>query len=83
MEYFFNVMKNYAVFNGRTSRKEYWMFVLFSYIFSFAAIILDNVLGLANDYSYTGILSILYSLATLLPSLGAVIRRLHDTGKSG
>ena len=59
------------------------MFVLFSYIFSFAAIILDNVLGLANDYSYTGILSILYSLATLLPSLGAVIRRLHDTGKSG
>ncbi|HEY8980241.1 MAG TPA: DUF805 domain-containing protein, partial [Streptomyces sp.] len=30
-----------------------------------------------------GILSIIYSLAVLLPSLGVSVRRLHDTGKSG
>ncbi len=30
-----------------------------------------------------GIIGMLYSLATLIPSLAIVVRRLHDTGKSG
>jgi uncharacterized membrane protein YhaH (DUF805 family) len=82
MEHYINAFKKYAVFNGRTSRKEFWMFVLFNIIFSVAAVILDNILGLSSDSGY-GIFSGLYSLVMILPALGAEIRRLHDIGKSG
>jgi uncharacterized membrane protein YhaH (DUF805 family) len=39
--------------------------------------LVDSVLGVG------ALLSSLYSLAILLPSLGVGIRRLHDTGRSG
>jgi uncharacterized membrane protein YhaH (DUF805 family) len=32
MEWYIKVLKNYAEFTGRASRKEYWMFVLFNII---------------------------------------------------
>ena len=32
MNYYTDVLKKYAVFNGRATRKEYWMFVLWSTI---------------------------------------------------
>ena len=47
------------------------------------AVVIDNVLGLANDNTGYGVLSGLYSLAIILPSLAIEIRRLHDIGKSG
>ena len=59
------------------------MFVLFNVIFSIVAVVIDNVLGLANDNTGYGVLSGLYSLAIILPSLAIEIRRLHDIGKSG
>ncbi|MDR2233424.1 MAG: DUF805 domain-containing protein [Tannerella sp.] len=34
MNWFLNVLKHYADFSGRARRKEYWMFLLFSVIFS-------------------------------------------------
>lgn len=40
------------------------------------------MLGVASAESM-GILSIIYALAVLLPGIGASIRRLHDTGRSG
>ncbi len=78
MEWFLKAVRdNYANFNGRAGVKEYWMFVLFYFIFYIAASILDTVIG-------TGfVISALYSLALLVPSLAAAVRRLHDTGKSG
>jgi uncharacterized membrane protein YhaH (DUF805 family) len=90
MKYYLDVIKNYVKFDGRSRRKEYWMFVLFNVIFSVVASIIDNVAGLnfSSDYSSygmysTGILTSLYSLAVFLPSLGVGVRRLHDIGKSG
>ncbi len=83
MKYYLDVLKNYAVFSGRASRKQYWMFVLFNVIFAIIAVILDNVLGLAmKDVGYGPIYG-LYVLATLIPGIAAAVRRLHDTGKSG
>ena len=35
MNYYLKVLQNYANFNGRARRKEYWMFVLFNFIASF------------------------------------------------
>jgi uncharacterized membrane protein YhaH (DUF805 family) len=90
MKYYLDVIKNYVKFDGRARRKEYWMFVLFNVIFSFVASIIDSVAGLTytssgNSYGYAsvGIISSLYSLAVLLPTIGVGIRRLHDIGKSG
>jgi uncharacterized membrane protein YhaH (DUF805 family) len=67
-----SVLKKYAVFDGRAGRPEFWMFVLVSIIVSF----LLSVLPLP-------MLSPLYSLVILIPSLAVGARRLHDTGRSG
>lgn len=74
--------KNYAVFNGRASRSEYWWAFLGTYAVS-------AVLGgIANGVGDTGgtilsSLSGLWGLAILVPSLAICWRRLHDTGRSG
>lgn len=48
MEWFLKVLRQYADFNGRARRKEYWMFILFNMIFGFVAMLLDNLLGIAD-----------------------------------
>ena len=48
MEYFISVVKdNYTNFEGRARRKEYWMFILFAFIFSTTLGIIDEIVGLA------------------------------------
>ncbi len=69
---------NYCNFNGRASRSEYWWFALFSLI---ASLIISIVFF--KSETMTSIVSGIFALATLLPSLGLSIRRLHDTGRSG
>ena len=73
------VLKKYAEFNGRSRRKEYWMFYLFSTIISVVLSMIDtSILGLEN----LGI-STLYSLGVLIPTIAVGVRRMHDVGKSG
>ena len=81
MNWYFQVLKKYAVFSGRARRKEYWMFVLFNIIFTIVASILDAVL-LPTVMGGFGPLYCLYALAVLVPSLAVSVRRLHDVGKS-
>jgi uncharacterized membrane protein YhaH (DUF805 family) len=76
MEWYLKVLSNYVGFNGRARRKEYWMFVLFNIIISIVLGIIEALIG-TNQ-----VLSFIYSLAILLPSLAVAFRRLHDTGKS-
>ncbi len=83
MEWYLKVIKNYATFSGRARRKEYWMFTLFNIIFAIVAMILDNILGTASPQTGYGIIYLLYSLFVLIPGIAVLIRRLHDTGKSG
>jgi len=83
MNWYLQVLRNYAVFSGRARRKEYWMFGLFNIIFSIAAIILDNILGTAIEDVGYGVFYFLYALAVIIPSLAVSVRRLHDVGKSG
>ena len=83
MNWYLKCLQNYANFNGRARRKEYWFFVLFNVIFAVVAAIIDNVLGLASkDLGYGPIYG-LYALAMFIPGLAVSIRRLHDIGKSG
>jgi uncharacterized membrane protein YhaH (DUF805 family) len=83
MNWYLKVLKQYADFNGRARRKEYWMFVLFNMIFGIVAIVLDNVLGIAMEGIGYGPLFGLYMLAMIIPSIAVEVRRLHDVGKSG
>ncbi|PQO99280.1 DUF805 domain-containing protein [Massilia phosphatilytica] len=63
--------QKYASFDGTARRSEYWWFALFILI---ASLILGQI---------STTLSIVFSLATLLPSIAAATRRLHDTDRSG
>jgi len=83
MNYYLAVLKKYAEFSGRSRRSEYWYFVLFNIIFAIVAIALDNLLGTTiTDLPY-GAFYFIYVLIVLIPGLAVLIRRLHDTGKSG
>jgi uncharacterized membrane protein YhaH (DUF805 family) len=77
MDWYLKVVKNYVGFQGRARRKEYWMFFLFNVIIGFVIGFVDGLFNLSQ------VLSTLYSLAILLPSLAVGVRRLHDTGRSG
>jgi uncharacterized membrane protein YhaH (DUF805 family) len=83
MNWYLTAMRNYANFDGRARRKEYWYFILFNTIFAILAVILDNVLGLPNVTEGFSPLYSIYWLATLVPGLAVTVRRLHDTGRSG
>jgi uncharacterized membrane protein YhaH (DUF805 family) len=76
--YFLKVLKNYANFNGRARRSEYWYFTLFSLIISIILIFADQAIG-----SEEGILGLIFSLGTIIPSIAVGVRRMHDVGKSG
>jgi uncharacterized membrane protein YhaH (DUF805 family) len=76
MNYYLNVLQNYATFSGRARRSEYWYFFLFNVIISF-------VLGFVGVSMGTTILSNIYSLAVLIPGIAVGVRRMHDVGKSG
>ncbi|MCW5206232.1 DUF805 domain-containing protein [Desulfobulbus sp. F5] len=82
MNWYLEVLKQYAVFSGRARRKEYWMFTLFSLIVSLILGIAEWILGDVTGADLS-IISLLYNLAIMLPSIGVSIRRLHDIDRSG
>ncbi|WP_456315093.1 DUF805 domain-containing protein [Pseudomonas shirazensis] len=82
------VFENYANFKGRARRSEYWYFALANGIISILLIVLGAIIGgVFGDAMTGGIIGYalfgLYALATVIPTLGAVVRRLHDVNKSG
>ncbi len=82
MEWYSLGFQRYADFSGRSRRKEYWYFTLFSTIVSILLTLIDGAAGTTLDGGI-GILSGLYALVALVPSLAVTVRRLHDIGKSG
>ena len=83
MQWYIMVLQRYAEFDGRSRRKEYWMFVLFHFLVSVALNIAGFAIDMVAAIGATMILPTLYYLATLLPAIGVTIRRLHDTNRSG
>lgn len=77
MNWYISVLKQYAVFSGRARRTEYWMFVLCNVIVMLLLGMVDKLIGGDNE-----LISSIYSLAVLLPSLAVAARRLHDTDRS-
>ena len=79
---------NYATFKGRARRSEYWFIQLFLIITNVAVAAIDLALMngdvdrfIANGGG--GIVGLVWILVTIVPALAVLVRRLHDTGKSG
>ena len=70
------LQKKYADFSGRARREEFWMFVAVNIGVSIAVAVVAVVI-------HIWLLSTIYSLALLIPSLAVSVRRLHDTDRSG
>ncbi|MDO9168600.1 MAG: DUF805 domain-containing protein [Methylobacter sp.] len=83
MNWYLDVLKKYAVFNGRARRKEYWFFFLFNIIISMILSAIDGLTGSFNPETGVGLLGGIYTIAVLIPSIAVSVRRLHDTGRSG
>ena len=96
-----HVFSNYATFQGRASRSEFWWWYLFTTIIGFILFIpaLPWYFELLNTSVSAGgtvtmpalsglatlglVLSLIWSLAILVPNIAVAIRRLHDTDRSG
>ncbi len=84
------VFENYANFNGRARRSEFWYFNLFNGIIYVIFLLLfllvgsnagNGAFGTAMGGIYIGYS--LYTLATLIPTIAVAVRRLHDIDRSG
>jgi len=91
MRYYIQAFKNYAKSDGRATRKEFWWFILFHYLFVFVFSFIDAIFDFypeivtdyyvhSFEYGYT---TLIYLIATICPSICLQVRRLHDVGKSG
>jgi len=78
MNWFLLALNKYADFSGRARRSEYWYFFLFYLLIYVGLIILSKMLGTVGL-----ILTLLFLLAMIVPSLAVGVRRLHDTDRSG
>ena len=79
---------NYRNFKGRARRSEYWFIQLFLVLTNLSAAVIDLALMngdvdrfIANGGG--GIIGLIWILATIVPALAVLVRRLHDTGRSG
>ena len=90
---YLKMLRNWKDFSGRTSRKDYWMAYLGNLvvglilgaaigIFTGIGTVISEDLGAVIGVIGTVITS-LYSLIILIPSISIIVRRLHDQGKSG
>ncbi|GAA3557463.1 DUF805 domain-containing protein [Snuella lapsa] len=84
MKWYLKVVRdNYANFQGRARRKEYWMFTLFNAIFMMIVTTFSVIIGLTLNSPLPFAIYIIYALGIIIPSLAVTVRRLHDIGKSG
>ncbi|CAM4005100.1 DUF805 domain-containing protein [Novosphingobium lubricantis] len=93
MEWMLMPYRRYADFSGRSRRKEYWMFVLFSVIVTFVCMGLMLAGGMSLDeggeadagplFWLGAALLGVFVLGSLIPSIAVQVRRFHDQDKSG
>ena len=84
MREFLTVLARWKDFQGRSTRREFWMYTLVLTLLSVLLGVLDLIL-LGEEAALTQLftLSNAFSLITIIPGLSVSVRRLHDIGKSG
>ena len=73
------VLSKYATFSGRARRSEFWWFNLATTV---TFLVIELAVAATNSRALA-IFGILVALAVVVPSWGVLVRRLHDTGRSG
>ena len=76
IEAFFKAYKNYFNFKDRTSRYDFWGFLVTYFL---ASLILGIIAAFLTPIS---ILGTIFSFATIIPFIAIIVRRLHDRNKS-
>ena len=75
---YLKALKNYAVFDGRAGRREFWSFFFVNLFFQLMLWFMEVIV-----IGGPGILYSLYSLGVMIPFIAVGIRRMHDTDRSG
>ena len=73
-------------FTGRARRREYWYFVLFNVIVKIILVLLQIFAFYLRSNFFSLLLTIavsVYTLVIIIPYLAVIVRRLHDTNRSG
>ena len=86
MQWFIYCLKNYAKFDGRAGRPEYWFYALFSTLIFFILQFLSSILGFQyamNELITVYPLASIWQVVTFVPSLAVGVRRMHDINRSG
>ena len=83
MNSFIKGLKNYVNFSGRTTRKDYWLYILFYFILVIVGTVFDNLFGLADPMTGSGPFATIIQLGLLIPTVAVEIRRNHDANRSG
>ena len=86
MQWFIYCLRNYAKFDGRAGRLEYWFYALFSTLIFFILQFLSSMLGL--QYSINELITVyplasIWQVVTFIPSMAVGVRRMHDINRSG
>ncbi len=80
MKYYLQAFSNYATIKGRMPRNDFWQFMLFNIVFLLLSQMADQLFGSILSFRF---IRFLYQFVLLAPTVSAMVRRLHDTGKSG
>lgn len=82
MKDYLKVLRNYATFSGRATRREYWTFMLLSMVIYLSLILLpmSEIQVLSTVCAWCGLF---YSVIIIIPMTSVSVRRLHDTGRNG
>ncbi len=82
---YFSAFRNYFNFKGRSSRKDFWGFII---THSLIMIWISSLISAFYDHSHMDEISefcsvfiVIYYFATIIPLLSIEIRRYHDVGK--
>jgi len=82
MEWYIKCLRQYADFNGRARRKEYFMFLIYNGLVLLIISIFEGMISLFFDV-YINVFGFIWYIATIIPSTALIVRRLHDTNRSG
>ena len=79
-----SVLTNWNNFSGRACRSEFWFFCLAAVLVQVIISIIEIATGMVDiESTEMGILSIIFTLLILVPSISVTSRRLQDRGWSG
>jgi uncharacterized membrane protein YhaH (DUF805 family) len=82
MDWYLGALMKYAVFTGRARRREYWTYTALNIAIFIVLWLGIDVSVLGAETTDAGVLSTIYSLVVIMPSVAVGVRRLHDTGRN-